>query len=514
MSLPSSPSSKLSLLFFFFLSLSSSFATSDPSHDPAHQPQSHAEKLIRSHDDDDGFVPGMIVEKKFSFLGDSGPSVEDLGHHAGYYSLPHSKAARMFFFFFESRKSTDDPVVIWLTGGPGCGSELALFYENGPFHITNNLSLTWNDYGWDQASNIIFVDQPTGTGFSYSSDDSDIRHDEAGVSNDLYDFLQEFFKTHPDFVKNDFYIFGESYGGHYVPALASRVNQGNKQNQTLHINLKGFAIGNGLTDPAIQYQAYPDFAFDNRIITQAEYDNVSMLIPDCEQATKTCETQGGNNCTDALYSCYKIFQRILNFTDNINYYDIRKKCEGPMCYNFTNVERLLNMQKVKSALGVSDDLGYALCSLDVRFAMMEDWMKNLEVGIPDLLEEGMKVLVYAGEEDLICNWLGNSRWVEAMQWSGQKAFQISPTGKFVVDGAEAGSLNSYGPLTFLKVHGAGHMVPMDQPKAALQMMTSWMGGKLNASSLQSFSHRLKPRPLIVFFILFLYHIITDQSLRS
>jgi len=94
MSLPSSPSSKLSLLFFFFLSLSSSFATSDPSHDPAHQPQSHAEKLIRSHDDDDGFVPGMIVEKKFSFLGDSGPSVEDLGHHAGYYSLPHSKAAR------------------------------------------------------------------------------------------------------------------------------------------------------------------------------------------------------------------------------------------------------------------------------------------------------------------------------------------------------------------------------------------------------------------------------------
>jgi len=50
--------------------------------------------------------------------------------------------------------------------------------------------------------------------------------------------MQEFFKTHPDFVKNDFYIFGESYGGHYVPALASRVNQGNKQNQTLHINLK------------------------------------------------------------------------------------------------------------------------------------------------------------------------------------------------------------------------------------------------------------------------------------
>ena len=56
----------------------------------------------------------------------------------------------MFYLFFESRNSKDDPVVIWLTGGPGCSSELAMFYENGPFKITNNLSLSWNEYGWDK----------------------------------------------------------------------------------------------------------------------------------------------------------------------------------------------------------------------------------------------------------------------------------------------------------------------------------------------------------------------------
>jgi serine carboxypeptidase-like clade 4 len=57
---------------------------------------------------------------------------------------------RMFYLFFESRTSQSDPVVIWLTGGPGCSSELAVFYENGPFHIAKNLSLEWNDYGWDK----------------------------------------------------------------------------------------------------------------------------------------------------------------------------------------------------------------------------------------------------------------------------------------------------------------------------------------------------------------------------
>ncbi|KAI3767941.1 hypothetical protein L2E82_18370 [Cichorium intybus] len=73
-------------------------------------------------------------------------------------------------------------------------SELALFYENGPFKITNNMSLVWNDYSWDKISNILFVDQPTGTGFSYSSSDQDTRHDETGVSNDLYNFLQALIK--------------------------------------------------------------------------------------------------------------------------------------------------------------------------------------------------------------------------------------------------------------------------------------------------------------------------------
>ncbi|KAK4408474.1 Serine carboxypeptidase 3 [Sesamum angolense] len=498
-------------------------------------PRTQAERLIRALNlfpknevnhhagKDHGFGASRIVEKrfKFPFLGDSGASVQDLGHHAGYYRLQHSKDARynavltmliflyldpseefvcvylfprdfpshfdatpdifmigmMFYFFFESRNSRTDPVVIWLTGGPGCSSELALFYENGPFHITKNLSLTWNDFGWDKVSNLIYVDQPTGTGFSYSSDDDDIRHNEKGVSNDLYDFLQAFFKEHPQYAKNDFYITGESYAGHYIPAFAARVHQGNKRKEGIHINLKGFAIGNGLTNPEIQYQAYTDYALDMKLITKSDYNSMKMSVSRCQQAIKLCGANGGSSCVAAYMVCNVVFNNIVRISGGKNYYDIRKECEGNLCYDFSSVEDFLNLKSVRDALGVGD-IDFVSCSSSVYEAMVTDIMRNLEVGLPALLEDGIKLLVYAGEYDLICNWIGNSRWVHAMEWSGQKKFVAAPTIPFSVDGLEAGLQKGHGPLTFLKVHNAGHMVPMDQPKASLEMLRRWMQGKL------------------------------------
>ncbi|KAL7173747.1 hypothetical protein ACSBR2_033077 [Camellia fascicularis] len=500
----------LSLLLLLLTPLSSSARThyTKPSQSSkvVSSPKTQAQKLIQAFNlspkhafntgspvlEEDSLIDApLMVEKTLIFpnvLGDpANNSIQFLGHHAGYYRLPHTVDARMFYFFFESRKSNKSaPVVIWLSGGPGCSSELALFYENGPFHISNNLSLIWNDFGWDQESNLIFVDQPTGTGFSYSSSANDTRHNEESISNDLYDFLQELFKQHGDYANNDFYITGESYAGHYIPAFASRVDKGNKANEGIFINLKGFAIGNGLTNPAIQFATYPDFALYMKLINQSEYSNVTDLVPPCEQATQACATSGSTStCTDAFNVCMAILDEVLNLNGtNLNVYDIRKQCEGPLCYNLSNVVEFLNQKAVREALGVGD-IQFVTCSNPVYDAMLADWMKNLEVGIPALLEGGINMLIYAGEYDLICNWLGNYRWVNLMQWSGQNNFTTAPAVPFVVDGALAGIMKSYGSLTFLKVFNAGHLVPMDQPKAALEVLKRWTQGTLTVAGDQS-----------------------------
>ncbi|TVU19121.1 hypothetical protein EJB05_35255 [Eragrostis curvula] len=444
-------------------------------------------------------APGELVERRVrlpvapSGSGAEDVSVEELGHHAGYYRLPHTHAARMFYFFFESRDGDSGrPVVLWLTGGPGCSSELALFYENGPFKIASNMSLVWNDYGWDKVSNLIYVDQPTGTGFSYSKDLRDLRFGEKGVADDLYDFLQAFFKQHPDLLENDFYITGESYAGHYIPAAAERVHRGNKEGSGLHINLKasysslylldlwksyGFAIGNGLTEPAIQYGAYADYALQMGIIGERAHKTINKLVPACELGIKLCGYAGAIPCIASYAVCNSIFTSILLLAGNVNYYDIRKQCEGSLCYDFSDMDKFLNEKSVREALGVGNKK-FVSCSPLVYEAMIADWMKNLEVGIPALVEDGIKVLIYAGEYDLICNWLGNFRWVNSMVWSGQQNFSEASMLPFKINGKEAGLLKSYGPLSFLKVHDAGHMVPMDQPEAALDMLRKWMGGSL------------------------------------
>jgi len=220
------------------------------------------------------------------------------------------------------------------------------------------------------------------------------------------------------------------------------------------------------------------------IITKSAHDRINKVVPVCETAIKLCGTDGTISCMASYFVCNTIFSSIIALAGNINYYDIRKKCEGSLCYDFSNMEKFLNQKSVRDALEVGE-LDFVSCSPTVYQAMLVDWMRNLEVGIPTLLEDGVNLLVYAGEYDLICNWLGNSRWVHAMEWSGQQKFVASPEVPFVVNGSEAGVLKSHGALTFLKVHDAGHMVPMDQPEAALEMLRRWTQGKLSEAPSES-----------------------------
>jgi carboxypeptidase C (cathepsin A) len=150
-----------------------------------------------------------------------------------------------FFWMYEKRGEVadDTPFVVWLTGGPGCSSTIAFLWENGPCLANmDGVTTTVNPYSWTEAAHVLWLDQPAGVGFSYGAETVD---NGEMVGEDGYYFLQTFFQTYPEYASKPLFIVGESYGGHFAPAIAHRVWRGNQENKegTIQLKLSGIAIG-------------------------------------------------------------------------------------------------------------------------------------------------------------------------------------------------------------------------------------------------------------------------------
>eukprot|EP00124_Ichthyophonus_hoferi_P000088 Ihof_evm8s3 gene=Ihof_evmTU8s3 len=383
---------------------------------------------------------------------------DDVHSLAGYYNVGHNKS--YFYWIFESRNDwKTDPIVLWMTGGPGCSSQIALFYENGPCIINDDHNTTRpNPYGWNSNSSIIYIDQPEGVGFSTGKVQAS---NETDVANQMYEFLSLFLAANKELQNNDFWIFGESYGGHYIPAVATKIVQENEKGLRLAINFKGVGIGNGLTNPLVQYEYYAKYAINNPVrplVSNFAHKLMTWAWPLCKSYVSRCEKdRDPTTCSRGLSVCMTS-QLLPIKIQGINQYDVRKKCEmQPLCYNMTGVSDFLNQPHVRKALGVSMDIEWTECSMDIIKHFTVDFLQSFEDDVKLLLRKGKQVLIYAGEDDFICNYLGNKAWVSRMDWPYKSEWNQKPDARWLVNGEEHGLVRSYGNLTFLQVYDAGHM---------------------------------------------------------
>ncbi|KAH9853362.1 serine carboxypeptidase [Lenzites betulinus] len=428
-------------------------------------------------------TPGKLRVVQNSGICETTPGVNQA---SGYGDLASDKS--IWFWFFEARSSpATAPLTIWLNGGPGSSSMIGLFQEHGPCRITNDSkSVTLNPNSWNQVSNMLYIDQPVGVGFSHGT--TDVGTSQA-AAEDIWNFLQIFFKDSrfAAYQKNDFALWTESYGGHYGPTFAAYFLDQNAAIASgsisgLPINLKVLGVGDGLTDPLTQYPGYISYAASNpyhalvsqSVITRA---NTSFTKSGgCRDQITACYASGSvNDCSEAQESCNDNILSPLAGNYDV-YYVLTKNPDPypPALDTYLGSKTLMKQIGAESTWQETNDDVYS------NFAATGDWMHNSRPNLEKVINAGVRTIVYDGDADYILNFHGVEAMVDALQTQFTAQYAKQAFSSFTVRGQAAGMFKNAGTFSYVRIFGAGHEVPaykhatLTTGEAALQMFKQIM----------------------------------------
>ncbi|KAF0698425.1 Aste57867_10954 [Aphanomyces stellatus] len=410
-------------------------------------------------------------------------------HEFGYIQLPHKVNDHYFYSYFESRNNpATDPLIVWLEGGPGASSTWSIFNLNGPCSINDDLSgTTPNPYSWTNNANVVWLDQPSGVGFSYG-DATDDDHNQEDVGHNFYAFMQGFLQKHPELHTRPLFIMGESYGGHYVPAAAHYIlaqqQATTKSSDGIRINLKGIAIGNGLTDTVTQMPATVHMARDNSynisLVTPGEFLHMQADAERLRTKLVECQTSSPNAARACLEAVQLWFVNIIGpmVTNPLrNDMDLRQVCSPTLgCGDFggKTTEAFLNQVHTRTLMGVHKQAHFQTNNDTTFNAFIVDMAKSYVRYVPTLLAAGVRVLLYVGDADLVCDWQGNDAWAKQLEWDGKSTYNAAAVTPLVVDGKTAGQVRSSHGLSFVRVFDAGHFVPRYHPEVAVALVDRFL----------------------------------------
>jgi cathepsin A (carboxypeptidase C) len=398
---------------------------------------------------------------------------------SGYIDIPDNKS--LFFWFFESHSNpSKDPVVIWLNGGPGCSSMFGLIAELGPCKLDHKSNTTYpNPYGWNSNANMLFIDQPSNTGFSKGKAvDNSLQG-----SKDLYEFLLIFLNQYPSYKNLDLHIFGESYAGKYIPTFGNLILERNElidnsagDDSWFKFNLKSIGMGNPFIEPIFQASKSSEFACKNPYnpLSQEECTKMELCLPPAIEALQSCAIRtNGKNCDkeselvdDIIYLPYD--------SKNISSYDIASTVEQ---MNLLDDETYFNLKWVKEELGVDDYDHFFSCNDDVEDAFFRsgDYLKSTRREMINILNHKLPVLIYVGDRDFVCHVTGLKYLVADFEWNYQAEFNNQTDMPWIsYDNKTSGEYKTYENFTFLKVYEAGHFVPYYEGRSSLLMFNNWI----------------------------------------
>ena len=503
--------------------------------------------------------PAVKITYKQTHVCETTPGVKS---YSGHLHLPASAldgvadyGISTFFWYFEARHNPQTaPLAIYLSGGPGEPSSKAVVSsESGPCYVNpDDNSTTINPWSFNQQVNMLYIDQPVQTGFSYnfliegtfnletsdtipfnvegvlpkqnatyrvgtfsSQDPLQTTNTSITSAKALWRFAEHWVTSFPEYNTQSKHlnVWGNSYGGYWVPAVAAYFDQqikGSSSHPKLHaLKMSTMGLTNGCVDFLTQTPYYPQYAYNNTyapLIPKDVYDELNHnftkiggckdLIEECRQLGKLSDPDftGANQtvnelCTLATDFCFAYAIGTLNSV-NRDDFDIAitaatiDSC-GPSdnslpLYNF------LNQPWVLADLGVALNWtwgsnivldAYSL-SFDSSVVGTGDSFRRGKVDFEYALQNDIGVSMIFGDRDYRCNWLAGEGLSLEAQYPGKKQFNAAGYEKIVTNNTyDGGVVRQHGKFSFARVFESGHAVSAYQPETVYRIFQRSMFGQ-------------------------------------
>lgn len=450
------------------------------------------------------------------------PEVDfDIGEmYSGLVPIDESDPSRALFFVFQPTDGPPvDEIVIWLNGGPGCSSLEGFFQENGRFIWSwGQYQPTFNPYSWVNLTNVLWVEQPVGTGFAIGNVTATSEED---IAREFADFFLNFQKI---FGISNFkiYVTGESYAGRYVPYVSAEMLD---RNNTTHFDLSGALM----YDPCIgsctyiqeEVTAYPFVEQNNNMIgLNASYlAQLKALDESCGYAAYrdqylTYPASGIQPPTPDFSDECDINTAATNAAFNINpcfnSYEIVTQCPIPsdplgfptdLAYAYPALTPLyFDRDDVKAAMHAPAYVDWQECSGPVFVNNDDTSVDSIIKVLPQVIEATNRVLVSNAQLDFVVITDGTLLSIQNMTWNGKLGFEEEPSAPvvitlpdlqymqvFVDNGYPEGFENPQGTmgvqhfergLMWAETFLSGHMQPQFQPRSSYRHL-QWLLGHID-----------------------------------
>ncbi|KAH7834522.1 hypothetical protein Vadar_016980 [Vaccinium darrowii] len=423
----------------------------------------------------------------------------------GYVSVGQWNEVQLFYYFIESvGNPREDPLLLWLTGGPGCSAFSGLVYEIGPLkfdteHFDGKFpNFTLNPYSWTKVASIIFLDAPVGTGFSYNDDTTSTYFiDDLLAATDNYNFLIKWLVDHPTFLSNQLYIAGDSYSGIIVPIIVQKIYDGNSE-VGVHpqLKLQGYILGNPLTSQHDDVNARVDFVHRVALLSDNLYQstkkNCHGEYVDVDPNNAPCIKDIANvtECLRNIYQAQILEPNCAIDSKNSSKlkWDRRLIQEEPTDYLLPPLQLLrkfwcreynyvlsyiwANDARVQQALHIRKGTKDRWARCNDSLSYTEDVVTSIDYH-RNLSHTYLRALIYSGDHDSVVPYVGTHKWIESLGLPVEDEWR-----PWFVDGQNGGYTMRYVKrgyrLTFATIKGGGHTAPEYKPKEALAMIERWL----------------------------------------